>query len=135
MNGLTPIRTARLVAAMTAVIGMILVFVSRLLLAVVAMASSTVELALTRYSNFTGRFASRNFEEDKQLLAILKEVEPLLPTADTVLTIVFVLGIVVLLVALAGLAFPKQPRRDSCRADVGLMKRIRPRVPRHERSL
>lgn len=108
MNGLTPIRTARLVAAMTAVIGMILVFVSRLLLAVVAMASSTVELALTRYSNFTGRFASRNFEEDKQLLAILKEVEPLLPTADTVLTIVFVLGIVVLLVALAGLAFPKQ---------------------------
>ena len=110
MNGLTPIRTARLVAAMTAVIGMILVFVSRLLLAVVAMASSTVELALTRYSNFTGRFASRNFEEDKQLLAILKEVEPLLPTADTVLTIVFILGIVVLLVALAGLAFPKTGR-------------------------
>lgn len=108
MNGLTPIRTARLISAMIAVIGMILVFISRMLMAVVAMASSTVELALTRYSNFTGRFASRNFEEDKQLLAILKEVEPVLPTADTFLTIMFVVGILVLLVALAGLAFPKQ---------------------------
>lgn len=108
MNGLTPIRTARLISAMIAIIGMILVFVSRLLMAVVMMASNAVHLALARYSNFTGRFASRNFDEDKQLLAMLKDVEPLLPTADTVLTVVFILGIVVLLVALAGLAFPKQ---------------------------
>lgn len=108
MNGLTPIRTARLVSAMIALIGMILVFVSRLLMAVVAMASNAVHLALARYSNFTGRFASRNFAEDKQLLGMLKDVEPLLPTADSILTVVFVLGIIVLLVALAGLAFPKQ---------------------------
>lgn len=108
MNGLTPIRTARLVSAMIAIIGMIFIFISRLLMAVVTMASSAVQLALARYSNFTGRFASRNFDEDKQLLAILKDVEPLLPTADTMLTVVFIIGIVILLVALAGFAFPKQ---------------------------
>lgn len=108
MNGLTPIRTARLISAMIAVIGMILVFISRMLMAVVAMASNAVHLALARYSNFTGRFASRNFAEDKQLLGMLKDVEPILPTADTLLVVVFVLGIVVLLVALAGFAFPKQ---------------------------
>lgn len=108
MNGLTPIRTARLVASLIALVGMIFVLVARVLAAVVTMASDAVHLALARYSNFTGRFASRNFAEDKQLLGMLKDVQPLLPTADTALTILFVVGICILVVAALGLAFPRQ---------------------------
>lgn len=108
MNSLTPVRTARLVASLIAFIGMIFILISRVLSAVVDMASGAVHLALARYSNFTGRFAAQNFAEDKKLLSMLKDVEPLLPTAETALTVLFVLGIVVLVVAMVGLAFPQQ---------------------------
>ncbi|MBO7413531.1 MAG: hypothetical protein J6U20_07715 [Fibrobacter sp.] len=108
MNGLTPIRTVRLIGAMIAIIGMIFVLVSRVLTAVLAIATDAIHLALARYSNFTGRIASRNFAEDKQLLAMVKDVNALLPTAETALTVLLVVGILVLLVALVCLAFPKQ---------------------------
>ena len=108
MNGLTPIRTVRLIGAMIAVIGMIFVLVSRVLTAVLAIATDAIHLALARYSNFTGRIASRSFAEDKQLLAMVKDVNALLPTAETALTVILVIGIIVLLVALVCLAFPMQ---------------------------
>lgn len=108
MNGLTPIRTVRLVGAMIAIVGMIFVLVSRVLTAVLEVATDAIHLALARYSNFTGRIASRNFAEDKQLLAMVKDVNALLPTAETALTVLLVVGILVLLVALVCLAFPKQ---------------------------
>lgn len=108
MNGLTPIRTVRLVGAMIAIIGMIFVLVSRVLTAVLAIATDAIHLALARYSNFTGRIASRNFAEDKQLLAMVKDVNALLPTAETALTVLLVVGILILLVALVCIAFPKQ---------------------------
>ena len=108
MNGLTPIRTVRLVGAMIAIIGMIFVLVSRVLTAVLAIATDAIHLALARYSNFTGRIASRNFAEDKQLLAMVKDVNALLPTAETALTVLLVVGILILVLALVCLAFPKQ---------------------------
>ncbi len=108
MNGLTPIRTVRLVGAMIAIIDMIFVLVSRVLTAVLAIATDAIHLALARYSNFTGRIASRNFAEDKQLLAMVKDVNALLPTAETALTIILVIGILILLVAVVCIAFPKQ---------------------------
>ena len=108
MNGLTPIRTVRLVGAMIAIIGMIFVLVSRVLSAVLEVATDAIHLALARYSNFTGRIASRNFAEDKQLLAMVKDVNALLPTAETALTVILVVGILVLLVAVVFIAFPKQ---------------------------
>ena len=108
MNGLTPIRTVRLIGAMIAIIGMIFVLVSRVLTAVLAIATDAIHLALARYSNFTGRIASRSFAEDKQLLAMVKDVNALLPTAETALTVILVIGIIVLLFALVCLAFPMQ---------------------------
>ena len=108
MNGLTPIRTVRLIGAMIAIIGMIFVLVSRVLTAVLAIATDAIHLALARYSNFTGRIAAKNFAEDKQLLAMVKDVNSLLPTAETALTVILVIGILVLLVAVVCIAFPKQ---------------------------
>jgi hypothetical protein len=78
------------------------------LTAVLAIATDAIHLALARYSNFTGRIASRNFAEDKQLLAMVKDVNALLPTAETALTIILVIGILILLVAVVCIAFPKQ---------------------------
>lgn len=108
MNGLTPIRTARTISVLIAIIGMLILLVSRVLMAVVSMANEAIQLALARYSNFTGRIAARNFAEDRQLLKMLKDVNALMPTAETALTIMFIVSIVVLIVALFGLAFPKQ---------------------------
>lgn len=108
MNGLTPVRTARLIACVIALVGMVFLFIERALSAILVMAADAVKLGLARYNNFTGRFASQNFAEDKQLLGLLKEVQQILPTAETALTVFMVISILFLVVAILGLTFPKQ---------------------------
>ena len=106
--GLTPVRTGRLLASQFALVGMVFLFIERALSAILVMAADAVKLGLARYNNFTGRFASQNFAEDKQLLGLLKEVQRILPTAETALTVFMVVSILFLVVAILGLAFPKQ---------------------------
>lgn len=107
-TGLTPVRTARLIACVIALVGMVFLFIERALSAVLVMASDGVKLGLARYNNFTGRFASQNFAEDRQLLKLLKEVQDLLPNAESALTVFMVIAIVLLVIAALGLALPKQ---------------------------
>lgn len=106
--GLTPVRTARTIATIIALMGVILLTIMRVLSVVLAMAQDAIKLGLARYNNFTGRFASQNFAEDKQLLKLLKEVQGILPTAETALTVLLVVSIVLLVIALIGLALPRQ---------------------------
>lgn len=106
--GLTPIRTVRTIASVVALMGMVLLAIQRVLTAVLGMAQDAVKLGLARYNNFTGRFAAQNFPEDKKLLGLLKEVQGILPQADTALTVLLVVSIVLLVVALVGLALPRQ---------------------------
>ena len=106
--GLAPVRIARLIASLIALMGMFLLLIQRVLSAVMVMAADGVKMGLVRYNNFTGRFAAQNFAEDRQLLKLLKEVQNLLPTASTALSILMVASILLLVVALAGLAFPRQ---------------------------
>lgn len=108
MKGLTPVRTARLIASLFALMGMVFLFLERVLSAVLVMAADGVKLGLARYNNFTGRFASQNFAEDKQLLSLLKEVQGLLPSAESALAVFMVIAIVLLVIAVLGLALPKQ---------------------------
>ena len=108
MNGLTPVRTARLIACVIALVGMVFLFLERVLSAVLEMAADGVKLGLARYNNFTGRFASQNFAEDRQLLSLLKEVQNLLPSAESALTLFMVIAIVLLVIAVLGLALPRQ---------------------------
>ena len=107
-TGLSPVRTARLVACVIALVGMVFLFIERALSAILVMAADAVKLGLARYNNFTGRFASQNFAEDKQLLGLLKEVQHILPAAETALTVFMVISILFLVVAILGLTFPKQ---------------------------
>lgn len=108
IHGLTPVRTARLIASMIALMGMVFLLIERVLSAVLTMATEGVKMGLARYNNFTGQFAANNFAQDKQLLKLLKEVKDILPTVEGVLTVLLVVAIVLLVIAVAGLALPRQ---------------------------
>lgn len=105
--GLKPVRVARTIAVVVALMGMLTLFIQRVLAAVLVLANDAVTLGLARYNNFTGRFAAQNFAEDKRLLHLLKEVQEILPMADTALIILLVLSAVFIAIALFGLALPK----------------------------
>lgn len=106
--GLTPVRTMRLVSSLIALTGMVFLLFERVLSAVLAMASDGIRLGLARYNTLTGRMAIQNFPEDRQLLKLLKDVNSILPGAETALTVLLVVAVVLLVVAVAGLAFPRQ---------------------------
>lgn len=106
-TGLTPIRTARLIASLFALMGMVFLLLERTLSAVLQMASDGVQLGLTRYDSFTGRMALQNFAEDRQLYKLLQDVQELLPSADVALTFLLFIAIVLLAISLVGLALPK----------------------------
>ena len=108
MQGLTPVRTVRLLSSLVALVGMVFLLLERVLSAVLAMAKDGVGLGLARYNNFTGQFAAQNFAQDKQLLNLLKEVQSMLPMAESALTVLLIDAIVFIVIALVGLALPKQ---------------------------
>lgn len=108
MIGFTPIRTTRLIASIVALLGMFVLLIERVLASVLQMAKDGVQMGLTRYDSFTGRMALQNFPEDKKLYGLLKDVGGILPTADTALSILLVLSIALLVVAVVGLAVPRQ---------------------------
>ena len=87
---------------------MVFLLLERVLSAVLAMAKDGVGLGLARYNNFTGQFAAQNFAQDKQLLNLLKEVQSMLPMAESALTVLLIVAIVFIVIALVGLALPKQ---------------------------
>ena len=108
MQGLTPVRTVRLLSSLVALVGMVFLLLERVLSAVLSMAKDGVALGLARYNNFTGQFAAQNFAQDKQLLNLLKEVQSMLPMAESALTVLLIVAIVFIVIALVGLALPKQ---------------------------
>lgn len=109
MKSLTPVRTARLIASLIAILGMFAFAVERVLTKVLAMANHAVQMGLNRYSNsFTGRFAASNFSDDKNLLVVLRQAKELLPIADKALLALFIISIILFIVAAFGIAFPKQ---------------------------
>lgn len=105
--GLTPVRTARVISALIALMGMVFLFLERALAAVLQMASEGVQLGLTRYDSFTGRMALQNFAEDRQLFKMLQDVQGLLPSAESALTVLLFIAIVLLAIAVVGLALPR----------------------------
>ena len=108
MKSLTPVRTARLIASLIAIMGMFSFAVERVLTKVCIMAKSGVQMGLARYTNsFTGRFAAENFSDDKKLLVVLRQAKNMLPMADDALLILFIVSIVLFVVAAFGLVFPK----------------------------
>ena len=106
-TGLTPVRTARVISSLIALVGMVFLFLERALAAVLEMATEGIQLGLTRYDSFTGRMALQNFAEDRQLFKMLQDAQELLPSVDSVLTFILFIAILLLAIALVGLAMPK----------------------------
>jgi hypothetical protein len=86
---------------------MVFLFIERILSAILVMAADVVKLGLTRYDSFTGRMALQNFAEDRQLFKLLKEVQGMIPSAESALTVFLVIAIILLVIALIGLALPR----------------------------
>ncbi len=107
-KGLTPIRTARTISGIIALVGMLVLLIQRVLSGVLVMAHEMLSLAFARYGNFTGRFAANNFAEDKKLLSLLQQLKDFMPTAETLVTLLMVLSVVLLVVAALGFSLPKQ---------------------------
>lgn len=107
IQGLTSVRTARVISALIALTGMVFLFLERALAAVLQMASEGVQLGLTRYDSFTGRMALQNFAEDRQLFKMLQDVQGLLPSAESALSVFLFIAIVLLAIAVVGLALPR----------------------------
>ena len=107
-KGLTPIRTARTISGVIALVGMLVLLIQRVLSGVLVMAHEMLSLAFARYGNFTGRFAANNFAEDKKLLSLLQQLKDFMPTAESMVTLLMVLSIVLLVVAALGFALTKQ---------------------------
>ena len=108
MNGLTPIRTVRLLASLIALLGMILLFMERVLSYLLKTAQVAVQMAAERYSNFTGRMALENFSEDRTLYAMVQEAQKMLPSAEAALVVILVVAIALIVVAALALALPNQ---------------------------
>jgi hypothetical protein len=92
---------------LVALMGMVFLLMQRVLSAVLQMATDGLNLGLARYNTFTGRMALQNFPEDRQLFKLLKDVQSILPSAEMALTVLMVVAIVLLAVALVGLALPR----------------------------
>ena len=107
IRGLTPVRTVRVLSTLVALMGMVFLLMQRVLSAVLQMATDGLNLGLARYNTFTGRMALQNFPEDRQLFKLLKDVQSILPSAEMALTVFMVVAIVLLAVALVGLALPR----------------------------
>ncbi|MBS7272517.1 MAG: hypothetical protein KIG97_09160 [Fibrobacter sp.] len=107
IRGLTPVRTVRVISTLVALMGMVFLLMQRVLSAVLQMATDGLNLGLARYNTFTGRMALQNFPEDRQLFKLLKDVQSILPSAEMALTVFMVVAIVLLAVALVGLALPR----------------------------
>ncbi|OWV11356.1 hypothetical protein B7989_09950 [Fibrobacter sp. UWB5] len=96
-----------MISSLIALVGMVFLFLERMLSAVLEMASEGVQLGLTRYDSFTGRMALQNFAEDRQLFKMLQDVQELLPSAESALAVFLFIAIVLLAIALVGLALPR----------------------------
>lgn len=115
MKGLSPVRTARVIAGIFAVFGGILLAISAVLLkflGLLPMAQGMIRNGLALYNNFSGRLAVSNIAGHKELLDQLKNIKQLLPdeafvgTAHGALVVLLVVSLILLVIAVVGLIKP-----------------------------
>lgn len=107
-KGFNEYSVMRLVGILIFIIGSITMFFAKILDLIVTFADSTVVLAVSRYSNFTGRIAIQNFKEDKELWTILEMLsKEMLPMASVMIPILFFGAVFVMLLGVSVLAFPR----------------------------
>ena len=74
-------------------IGAVVIFFAKILDLILAFADNAIQLAVVRYSNFTGKIALQSFKEDQELWNIINTVnENLLPIAEVLMPVLFFLA-------------------------------------------
>lgn len=107
-KGFNEYRVMRLVGALIFAIGAIIIFFAKVLDLIVTFADSVVVLAISRYSNFTGRLAIQNFKEDKELWVLLESLsKEMLPMANVLIPILFFIAVFIMLLGVSVIAFPR----------------------------
>jgi uncharacterized membrane protein HdeD (DUF308 family) len=94
---LDPKRTARVLGSLIIVQGVVLIAFWRILAMIVATATA-------RYSNFTGKMAKSFFAQDRALAELLK-------TGSSFLTPLLIAGIVIIVLGILMLVFPRKTVR------------------------
>jgi hypothetical protein len=107
-EGFSKSRTVRVLGISFLLVGAVFIVLGCVLDYAHGYASHIVELALARYSNFTGQIALSSFSEDQQLMAVVQSVKTdFLPLMASVKPFVFVLGILMAVLGVACEVLPK----------------------------
>lgn len=98
----------RLIGALIFIIGAVIVFFAKVLDCIVLFADNAIQLAVIRYSNFTGQFALQSFKEDQELWNLVNSVnQDILPLAGDLLPVLFFVSIFIMLIGICFIAFPR----------------------------
>ena len=89
-KGFNEYRVVRVIGILIFSIGAVVIFFAKILDLILAFADNAIQLAVVRYSNFTGKIALQSFKEDQELWNIINTVnENLLPIAEVLMPVLF----------------------------------------------
>jgi len=107
-KGFNEYRVVRVIGILIFSIGAVVIFFAKILDLILAFADNAIQLAVVRYSNFTGKIALQSFKEDQELWNIINTVnENLLPIAEVLMPVLFFLAFFIMLLGVCIIAFPR----------------------------
>lgn len=107
-KGFNEYRVVRVIGTLVFAIGAIALFFAKILDLIVVFADKAVQLAVVRYSNFTGQIALKNFKEDQELWNLINSInQDVLPLADVLMPLLLFAAIFIMLLGVCIIAFPR----------------------------
>src|SRR5574344_270478 len=107
-KGFNEYRVVRVIGTLVFIIGAVALFFAKILDLIVVFADKVVQLAVVRYSNFTGQIALQSFKEDQELWNIINSVnQNVLPLADVLMPLLFFMAIFTMLIGVCIFSFPR----------------------------
>jgi len=107
-KGFNEFRVVRVIGTLVFTIGAVVLFFAKILDFIVVFADKAVQLAVVRYSNFTGKLALQSFKEDQELWNIINSVnQNVLPIAEVLMPLLFFLAIFIMLIGVCIVSFPR----------------------------
>lgn len=107
-KGFNEFRVVRVIGTLVFTIGAVVLFFAKILDFIVVFADKAVQLAVVRYSNFTGQIALKNFKEDQELWNLINSInQDVLPLADVLMPLLLFAAIFIMLLGVCIIAFPR----------------------------
>lgn len=107
-KGFNEYRVVRVIGTLVFAIGAVALFFAKILDLIVVFADKAVQLAVVRYSNFTGQIALQSFKEDQELWSLINSIsQDVLPLADVLMPLLFFAAIFTMLIGVCIFSFPR----------------------------